>query len=106
MRLCMPEASSTSGVESSSINDLINPWTSCAVDEGRPLEIGFQEQVSKHLQAAAAQVCIRETNESEPFEDASLRNHVSSKPEACTSFWDKCAGCLMTEQVVAGVERA
>jgi len=29
-----------------------------------------------------AQVCIRETNESEPFEDASLRNQVSSKPEA------------------------
>ena len=31
------------------------------------------------------QVGIRETNESEPFEDASLRNQVSSKPEACIS---------------------
>jgi hypothetical protein len=28
------------------------------------------------------QVCIRETNESEPFEDASLRNQASSKPDA------------------------
>jgi len=28
------------------------------------------------------QVSIRETNESEPFEDASLRSQVSSKPEA------------------------
>jgi hypothetical protein len=28
------------------------------------------------------QVRIRETNESEPFEDASLRNQVSSKPGA------------------------
>jgi hypothetical protein len=31
------------------------------------------------------QVRIRETNESEPFEDASLRNQVSSKPGACNS---------------------
>ena len=29
------------------------------------------------------QVCIRETNESEPFDDASLRIQVSSKPGAC-----------------------
>jgi hypothetical protein len=29
-----------------------------------------------------AQVCIRETNESKPFEDASLRNQVLSKPSA------------------------
>ena len=61
---------------------------SCAIDEGWPLEIGFQEQVSNRLQAAVVkshggerwrksarklvQVSIRETNESEPFEDASL----------------------------------
>ena len=31
------------------------------------------------------QVYIRETNESEPIEDASLRNQVSSKPDACIS---------------------
>ena len=49
------------------------------------------------------QVCIRETNESEPFEDASLRTQVSSKPEVCSSFWDEPAGCLMTEQVATGV---
>jgi hypothetical protein len=30
-------------------------------------------------------VGIRETNESKPFEDASLRNQVSSKPEASSS---------------------
>ena len=52
------------------------------------------------------QVCIRETNESEPFDDASLRIQVSSKPGACISVWDKSAGCLMTERVATGVERA
>ena len=52
------------------------------------------------------QVCIRETNESEPFDDASLRNQVSSKPGACNPIWDKSAGCLMTGRVAAGVERA
>jgi hypothetical protein len=31
------------------------------------------------------QVWIRETNESKPFEDASLRNQVSSKPGAYSS---------------------
>ena len=56
--------------------------TSCAIDEGRPLGIGFQEQVSNHskllrLRAVVVsvgakartefvQVGIRETNESEP----------------------------------------
>lgn len=34
-------------------NDLALSWTSCAIDEGGPLEIGFQEQVSNRLQAAA-----------------------------------------------------
>ena len=29
-------------------HDLITVWTSCARDEGGPLEIGFQEQVSNH----------------------------------------------------------
>jgi hypothetical protein len=31
------------------------------------------------------QVSVRETNESKPFEDASLRIQMSSKPEASTS---------------------
>jgi hypothetical protein len=31
------------------------------------------------------QVSVRETNESEPFDDASLRIQVSSKPEASIS---------------------
>jgi hypothetical protein len=51
-------------------------------------------------------VCIRETNESEPFEDASLRKSsvVETKRENLT--WERPAGCLMTERVAAGVERA
>jgi len=68
--------------------DLIKTWTSCAIDEGGPLETGFQEQsrtTSKLLRSKAggsvrwrksarklAQVRIRETNESEPIDDASL----------------------------------
>jgi hypothetical protein len=60
-------------------------------DEGRPLGIGFQEQVSNHpkplrLQGRGGerwgeslgqdpeQVSVRKTNESEPSEDASLSN--------------------------------
>ena len=70
-------------------------------DEGGPLGIGFQEQVpnhSKRLRSKAVvvsvgakarawpkQVGVRETNESKPFDDASLRNQASSKPEACSS---------------------
>jgi hypothetical protein len=76
-------------------------WTSCAIDEGRSLEIGFQEQVSNHSKLLRSrvvvvsvwsksaslefvQVSIRETNESEPFEDASLIIQVSSKPGTCS----------------------
>jgi len=33
--------------------DLTNSWTGCAIDEGGPFGIGFQEPVSNHLQAAA-----------------------------------------------------
>ena len=53
-----------------------------------------------------AQVCIRETNESEPFEDASLRSQVPSKPGALLSSGIKPAGGLMTERVATGVEKA
>jgi len=52
-----------------------------------------------------AQVCIRETNESEPIDDASLRSQVSSKPDAAI-VWDESARCLMTGRVATGVERA
>jgi len=38
--------------------------------------------VEGKAQGKLVQVSIRETNESEPFEDASLRNQVSSKPGA------------------------
>jgi hypothetical protein len=33
-----------------------NSWTSCAIDKGGDLGIGFHEQVSNHLQAAAAKI--------------------------------------------------
>jgi hypothetical protein len=36
----------------------------------------------KSARKTCAGVCIRETNESEPFDDASLRTQVSSKPGA------------------------
>jgi hypothetical protein len=49
------------------------------------------------------QVSIRETNESEPFDDASLRSQGLSKPEAGIGFWDESARCLVTEQVATGV---
>ena len=57
------------------------------------------------MRGKLVQVSIRETNESEPFEDASLRIQVSSKPGAC-SPWDKSAGCLMTGRMATGVEGA
>src|SRR3954466_11255725 len=43
------------------------------------------ERWSKSLRRNLEQVHVRKTNESEPIEDASLRNLVSSKPEARTS---------------------
>ena len=51
------------------------------------------------------QVRIRETNESEPIDDASLRSQVSSKPDEAI-VWDESARCLMTGRVTTGVERA
>jgi len=83
-------------------DDLINSWTSCAIDVGRHLKIGFwsRSQTTFRLLRAKAvvvsilgrarrklgQVCIRETNESEPFEDASLEDQLSSKPSAKISL--------------------
>ena len=52
------------------------------------------------------QVSVRETNESEPFEDASLRIQTSSKPEAKGASGIKSVGCLMTGQTATGVEGA
>ena len=75
---------------------------SCVKDEGRPLGIGFQEQVSNQLQAAAVksrgrerwskrsgqdpgQVRVRETNESEPTDDASLSMEIVVKTRGVSS---------------------
>ena len=52
------------------------------------------------------QVSIRETNESEPFEDASLKNSRVVETRGVWFSWDKSAGCLMTERTATGVERA
>jgi len=52
------------------------------------------------------QVSIRETNESEPFEDASLRTLSVVKTRSVWCTWDKSAGGLMTERTATGVEGA
>ena len=52
------------------------------------------------------QVSVRETNESEPFEDASLKNSSVVETRSVWFTWDKSAGCLMTERTATGVERA
>ena len=39
-------------------NDLINLWTSCAIDEGRPFEIDFQEQVSNHFKLLRSKAVV------------------------------------------------
>ena len=92
-------------------------------DEGRPLGIGLQEQVSNHsklLRRTACggerwskssrqdleQVSIRKTNESEPIEDASLQTLDVAETRGDELFWDKSVGSLMTGQTVTGVERA
>jgi len=51
------------------------------------------------------QVSIRETNESEPFEDASLKNLSVVKTRSVWFTWDKSVGCLTTERTATGVER-
>jgi hypothetical protein len=33
-------------------------WTSCAIDEGRSLETGFQEQVSNHSKLLRSRVVV------------------------------------------------
>jgi hypothetical protein len=52
------------------------------------------------------QVCIRETNESKPIEDASLMILSVVKTSCVSPDWDQSARCLMTERVATGVERA
>ena len=51
------------------------------------------------------QVSIRETNESEPFEDASLKTLSVVKTRSVWFTWDKSVGCLTTERTATGVER-
>jgi hypothetical protein len=50
-------------------------------------------------------VSVRETNESEPTEDASLDGSVV-KTRGEIIFWEKPAGQLITGQVATGVKGA
>ena len=52
------------------------------------------------------QVCIRETNESKPIEDASLRFLTVVKTRSAIPNGKEPVGCLMIGRVTAGVERA
>ena len=73
---------------------------SCTRDEGRPFGVGFQERAPNHskllrskavvvsvgvkvLRNISRQVGVRETNESKPSDDASIRSYPPSKPGAC-----------------------
>jgi hypothetical protein len=53
-----------------------------------------------------AQVSVRETNETEPFEDASLKQSSVVETRSEKPTWDKFAGCLTTERTATGVEGA
>ena len=59
----------------------------------------MEEKLKEHLE----QVSIRETNESEPFEDASLKNLSVVKTRSVWFTWDKSVGCLTTERTATGV---
>src|SRR6202022_972573 len=103
-------------------HDLINSWTSCAIDEGGPLEIGFQEQVTNHLQAAtvksrggerwrksARKTCAGahpRDERKETFRRRVVKKSRVVKTRCVKLAWDEPAGCLMIERVAAGVERA
>jgi hypothetical protein len=62
--------------------------------------------VGGKVRGKLVQVRIRETNKSEPFEDASLKTLSVVKTRGGMIVWDKPAGSLMTERVATGVERA
>jgi hypothetical protein len=79
-------------------------------DEGGPLGIGYQEQVPNHsrlLRSRAVvvsaggkfkvnleQVSVRETNESEPTEHASLKTHNVVETRGGLCLWDESVRCL------------
>ena len=86
-------------------------------DEGGPLGIGFQEQVSNHSKRLRlrgvvvsvgtkrgkipVQVSIRETNESEPFDDSSLTKSVVKTRDDRVS-WDQPAMSLVNGRAATG----
>ena len=80
-------------------------------DDGRPIGIDFQEWVPNHpkrlwsratvvsvggkVQGILAQVCVRETSESKPSDDASLDQGVV-KTKGEWNLWEEPAGDLST----------
>jgi hypothetical protein len=81
-------------------------------DDGRPIGIGFQEQVSNHprlqwlrVTVVSAGARVRETNENKPTDDASLGSRVV-KTRGEWNLWEKPVGALMTGQAATGVKGA
>jgi hypothetical protein len=90
-------------------------------DDGRPIGIDFQEWVPNHpkrlwsratvvsvggkVQEILVLVCVRETSESKPSDDASLGSDVV-KTRGDWILWEKPAGVLITRQAATGVKGA
>jgi hypothetical protein len=70
-------------VQSVRVDPLRSAFRSRSQTTSKPLRSkAVVVSVGGTAQETLVQVSIRETNESKPFEDAWLRNQVSSKPEA------------------------
>ena len=93
-------------------------WTSCAGDEGGPLETGLQEQVSNHSKRRRSKAAVVSVGEklritlsryvSERRTQVNLRRRVVIqrtvvKTRGVSISWDKSAGSLMTGQAATGV---
>jgi hypothetical protein len=99
-------------------NEQLTVWKSCAKDEGRPLGIGFQEQIpnqSKLLRSKGVvvsvgskvrmkfgQVSIRETSVSKP--SVTRRKALdTAKTGGARILWDESVSYLGTGQMAVGV---
>ena len=78
------------------------PQTASKLLQSRAVVVSVGGKAREQL----VQVSIRETNESEPFEDASLNITNVVKTRSVWSSWDKSARCLMTVRTATGVEGA
>jgi len=91
---------------------------SCAEDDGRPIGIGFQEQVPNQSEllrpkavvvnvgskapGSPGQVGVRKPSESKPLEDASITIRVV-KTGGGPHLWDQSVRCLITGRTATGV---